>query len=279
MTGGGYSTDEVARLLGLSAARIRSYTRSGFLAPARGARGELRFSFQDLVLLRAAKGLMAARVPAAAVRRGLRRLKAQLPRGRALSEVRITAEGHHVVARDGGVAWSPDSGQVVLDFDVATLAQRAAPLARRQAAAARRVEGELDADEWFELGLELEVSAPDDARDAYRRTLELDPHHADAHVNLGRLLIELDLAAEAEPHFRAALAERPDHATACYNLGVALEDQGRRADAADAYRRALTAQPRFADAHYNLARLYEAAGKRAAALRHFSAYRRLTDTT
>src|SRR5438477_311841 len=133
----GYTTEEVARLLGLSPAQIRSYTRAGFLSPAR-AGGEFRFAFQDLVLLRAAKGLMAARIPAAKIRGSLRRLKQQLPRGRALSELRITAEGHRVVARDGALAWNPDSGQLVLDFDVATLAERAAPLARRQAAAAHR---------------------------------------------------------------------------------------------------------------------------------------------
>src|SRR3989475_677999 len=90
----GYTTEEVARLLGLSPAQIRSYTRAAFLSPARaaGGRGELRFSFQDLVLLRAAKGLMAARIPAAKIRSSLRRLKQQLPRGRALSELRITAD-------------------------------------------------------------------------------------------------------------------------------------------------------------------------------------------
>src|SRR5258708_3060829 len=127
----GYTTEEVARLLGLSPAQIRSYTRAGFLSPARGARGNLRFAFQDLVLLRAAKGLMAARIPAAKIRGSLRRLKQQLPRGRALSELRITAEGHRVVARDEAIAWHPESGQLVLGFDVG-------PLARRRGGAAGR---------------------------------------------------------------------------------------------------------------------------------------------
>src|SRR6266571_908805 len=162
----GYTAEEVARLLGLSTGQIRSYTRAAFLFPARAraARGELRFSFQDLVLLRAAKGLMAARIPAAKIRGSLRRLKQQLPRGRALSELRITAEGHRVVARDGALAWNPDSGQLVLDFDVARLAERAAPLARRQAAAARRVEDDLDAEQWFDLGLEIVLDAPGGGR-------------------------------------------------------------------------------------------------------------------
>jgi len=273
----GYTTEEVARLLGLSPSQIRSYTRAGFLSPARGARGDLRFTFQDLVLLRAAKGLMAARIPAAKIRGSLRRLKQQLPRGRALSELRITAEGHRVVARDGNVIWNPESGQLVLDFDVASLAQRAAPLARRQAAAARRVENELDADAWFDLGLELEVTAPDEARDAYRRALELDPHHADAHVNLGRLLQEGERAEEAETHYRAVLVDHPGHATAWYNLGIVLEDLRRSNDAIKAYEQAIAADRRLADAYFNLARLYEQAGKRAAALRHLSKYRVLTE--
>jgi len=273
----GYTTEEVSRLLGLSPAQIRSYTRAGFLSPARSRRGDLRFTFQDLVLLRAAKGLMAARIPAGKIRGSLRRLKQQLPRGRALSELRITAEGHRIVARDGAVAWNPDSGQLVLDFNVASLAQRAAPLARRQAAAARRVEDELDAEQWFELGLELEVSAPEEARDAYRRALELDPHHADAHVNLGRLLQEGERAEEAETHYRAVLVDHPGHATAWYNLGIVLEDLRRSNDAIKAYEQAIAADRRLADAYFNLARLYEQAGKRAAALRNLSKYRTLTE--
>src|SRR5256884_4786526 len=216
----GYTTEEVARLLGLSPAQIRSYTRAGFLSPARAARGELRFAFQDLVLLRAAKGLMAARIPAAKIRGSLRRLKQQLPRGRALSELRITAEGHRVVARDGALAWNPDSGQLVLDFDVATLAERAAPLARRQAAAARRVEDDLDAEQWFDLGLELEVSAPEDARDAYRRGRGVGPHHPHARGELGRLLGGSGRAAGGGTHIPARRADPPHHAPPRYNIAL-----------------------------------------------------------
>src|SRR3989449_7935912 len=97
----GYTTEEVARLLGLSPAQIRSYTRAAFLSPARaaGGRGELRFSFQDLVLLRAAKGLMAARIPAAKIRSSLRRLKQQLPRGRSEEHTSELQSRLHLVCR------------------------------------------------------------------------------------------------------------------------------------------------------------------------------------
>src|SRR5439155_25576800 len=87
---------------------------------------------------------------------------------------------------------------------------------------------------------------------AYGRALELDAHHADARVNLGRLLHEQGLVEEAERHYRLALRENPEHATAAYNLGIALEDLGRAADAIEAYRAALAADPRLADAHYNV---------------------------
>jgi tetratricopeptide (TPR) repeat protein len=273
----GYGVADVARIVGLSEAQVRSFTRAGFLPATRPARGEPQFTFQDLVLLRAAKGLMAARVPAGRIRRALRKLRQQLPRGRALSELRITAEGHDIVARDGGVAWSPESGQLVLDFSVGALAQRAEPFARRQAAAARLRADELDAEQWFDLGLELEVTSPEEARDAYRRALELDPVHLDTRVNLGRLLQEAGRHEEAAAHYRAILEGHPDHATAWFNLGVALEDLGRTRDAIKAYQEAIRVDRKMADAYYNLARLYVLAGKKAAALRYLGKYRVLTE--
>src|SRR5207253_5225821 len=118
-----------------------------------------------------------------------------------------------------------------------------------------------------ELGLELEAVEPGEARDAYRRALELDAHHADAHVNLGRLLHEQGLVEEAERHYRLALRERPEHATAAFNLGIALEDLNRPTDAIEAYRAALVLAPRLADAPCAVARLYGEAGIEAAALR------------
>src|SRR6266571_3911115 len=262
----GYTSRDVAKVLGLTVAQVRAFAHDGFLTPGRGPRGELLFSFQDLVILRTAKGLVAARIPTRRIRRALRRLRSELPRGRSLAELRITAEDDRIVVSDGESTWSPESDQMQIDFAISDLATRAAPL----------VERDLSAEDWYELGLELEVAAPAEARDAYRRALELDAHHADAHVNLGRLLHEQGLVEEAERHYRLALRESPEHATAAFNLAIALEDLGRPADAIDAYRAALATDPRLADAHYNVARLYEKVGKKAAALRHLSSYRRLT---
>src|SRR5438094_9924877 len=113
---GGYGAREVAKMLGLSVSEVRAYVRAGFLEPTRGPRGELRFSFQDLVLLRTAKGLISQNVAPARVRKALRKLRAQLPDGRPLSGVHISAEGNRIVVRDGRTRWQPESGQALLDF-------------------------------------------------------------------------------------------------------------------------------------------------------------------
>jgi hypothetical protein len=39
----GYTTQDVARMIGVSAGRLRAYLRAGVLSPEKGTRGELRF--------------------------------------------------------------------------------------------------------------------------------------------------------------------------------------------------------------------------------------------
>lgn len=267
----GYSAQDVAAMLRLSVRQVRSY--AVFLAPAKGERGEYRFTFQDLVLLRTAKELVAARVPAARVKRALAQLKRRLPDGEPLTGVRISASGKELLVRDGETVWNPDSGQVLFDFAVSEIAART-PAARPAEAEPAR-EDRLDADGWHALGCELEESAPEKAHEAYRRALELDPRHADTHVNLGRLLHESGDLGAAEAHYRRALATDSAHAIAAFNLAVVLEDGGRLEEAVEAYLVALAVDPTGADTHYRLAYLYERLGKKSAAIRHLSAYRRL----
>ena len=96
---------------------------------------------------------------------------------------------------------------------------------------------------WYELACEVEISDPEEAQEAYERAIALDPNHADAHVNLGRLLHEQKAPAAAEKHYRAALNADPEHDTAAFNLGVALEDLGRMREATEAYELALALDP------------------------------------
>ena len=113
----------------------------------------------------------------------------------------------------------------------------------------------MSADDLYRIAGTLEETDPVNAVHTYRQALALDPGHADAHVNLGRLLHEAGELAEAERHYRATLGLRPDDATAAFNLAVAIEDQGRDDEALEQYERAISIDGRNADAHYNAARL------------------------
>jgi tetratricopeptide (TPR) repeat protein len=267
-----YTTRDVANLLHIPATRIRSYARAGFVQPARGTHNEYLFSFQDLVLLRTAAELARQRVPARRISAALARLKAQLPHDHSLSELRIHATGAEiVVTASGEPPWNPGSGQFHIDFAAGEPPARNAPMVPAPLPASTAVR---TAQEWYEVGLELEAVAPADARHAYGEALRLEPELAAARINLGRLLHEQGEAQLAEAEYRRVL-DRGDHAVAAYNLGVVLEDLRRPREAVQAYARALAADPNLAEAHYNLARLYEKEGDRQAAIRHFNGYRAL----
>lgn len=243
--------------------------------PERGGGGAFRFSFQDLVLLRAAHGLLDAGVSVRRVRKALTRLPEQLPRGRSLSAVRIAAEGERVVVQEGERRWDPVSGQRLLDFEVSELATAAAPIASRLVREAGREGEEATAEDWFELGLELEASSLGDAEEAYRRCIELAPDHADAHLNLGRLLHERGDVRGAEIHYRRVLKSREDDPIASFNLGVAMEDRGRLEEASRWYRRAVERDSSRADAYFNLAGVLEKLGRKEEALACLMKYRKL----
>jgi tetratricopeptide (TPR) repeat protein len=270
-----YTTREVADLLGIRAERIRWLVRSGVISPQTGSGGRFEFSFQDLVLLRTAKGLADADVAPRKILSALRALVAQLPADRPLSAVRVQVDGNRVIVRDNSTTWEPESKQTLLDFSVRDLGKKVAPLARDAVQQALR--DARGADELFQAALESEqIGANAEAEAAYRDVLQADPAHVAAHINLGRLLHVARALAEAERLYREALKLDPSHPTARFNLGVVLEDRGATSEAIAEYREAARLDPRVADVHFNLARLYQQVGDEQAALRHFSRFRALT---
>jgi tetratricopeptide (TPR) repeat protein len=260
-------------MLGLSRAVLAGFIDAGFVQPRRGTRNEFRFTFQDVVLLRTALELRAARIPPRKILRSLRRLKAVLPHELPLTGLRITAQGGDIVVRNGSNQWEAESGQLVLDFEVAPVRGAVAFL---QHATAARVPAPADADEWFARAEELEESnAHAAAEAAYRRALELAPSHADAWLNLGAMMCDAGRCDDALSLYDQAVVNCPGEPLLHFNRAIALEDQGRVKEAIASYETCLRLAPEFADAHFNAARLHEQAGNAQKAVRHLSAYRRL----
>ena len=270
---GGYRTREVAALIGLPPERIRGFVRRGLIAPARGAAGEYRFSFQDMVLLRTAKGLLQTDVSSRRAYAALANLKEQIAGQRdeqPLSAMRIFVDGSTVVAQQADALWDAETGQGVFAFAVSQLAGEVRALAQRNLSIARSTEG-YDSDDWYNLALDLEDVDPDKAPEAYIRALELNPGNIDAYVNLGRLCQLRGDRERAKLHYQKALAAAPDHQLACYDMGTVFDELG-EIDAAISYYRRATEVP---DAHHNLARIFELRGDELAARRHMRSYRRL----
>lgn len=271
-----YSLREVRSMLGLSQAVLRALIAAGFVTPSRGARREYRFSFQDMVLLRTAHQLQAAQIPPRRILRSLRRLRATLPESMPLTGLRIRAMGDEVAVREAGTPWRTDSGQLLMDFEIAPAASAAVrPLGPKREPRGGSPPPPLAAADWFLRGCELEAGDPAGAERAYRQALELDPDLADAVLNLGVLLGDSGRFDEAIALYRRAAKRLPNDPLLHFNLAVMLEDAGRIADALAAYDACLAIDPKVADAHFNAARLHERLGHARDAIRHYSAYRRL----
>ena len=145
-----------------------------------------------------------------------------------------------------------------------------------------------------DLGFVLERQGlVEEATDAYRDALELDPESASAHYNLGAALARAGEFAEAESHLRTALESEPnsqtyaglgfvlwqqdrddaaitslraaiesdpDNATAYDALGTIFIEQDRLEDAASTYRELVRHQP-SPGAHQKLAEVLERLGR------------------
>ena len=269
-----YTLAQISSTVGLTPSQIRGFVTAGVFTPERGHHGRYLFSFDDVVLLRTAASLIASGVPTARVRSAIRDARSDLPEGVDMSQVILTTAGDDVVVRHGDALWDPTSGQAVFDLDATGLADSVASL--DEARRARRFADDATADEWFLYGDSIEAEDITAAETAYRTAIDLDASHAEAHLNLGRLLHTSGEADEALDHYRHAIELYPSDATAWFNAGVAYEDIGRYSEAQAAYEEALAIEPDFSDAHFNLAAIHERSGGELAALRHLKEYRRLT---
>jgi tetratricopeptide (TPR) repeat protein len=271
-----YSLSDTARILRVSPARLRAWSRSGFVS-AQTAEAE-SFAFDDLVRLRALVGLMSRGVSMRRIRATVARLRARVPELREpLPALRVWGgNARRVVARHGD-ALVEASGQLVLDFEAESPPPAVLDLAAIAASQADGGAPPRTAFDWFERGCVLDAQ-PGNAREAlaaYRRAVELAPDFADAWCNLGTVHFHHGERAEARTCYERALAAEPDHLEANFNLANLLDDEGRRETALHHYKNAVRVDPSFPDARLNLALLYDRIGLRRLAREQWRHYLQL----
>jgi len=268
----GYSVREVEKLVHLPRSTIRSLVEAGFVSPARGPRNAWLFSFQDLIVLRTAQALAAAKVPRKRITRSVKELRRHLPESMPLSGLSISAEADSVVVKEGARCWQAESGQYLLTFE-GDPADGSLSVLERQASGPP-----VSAEDWFDRGAALETKDPAAAIAAYNQAVAADPGLLKARINLGCLLHGAGRLEEAERVYRDASRWNGGDPMLLYDLGVLLDDMGRKKEAMEAYEAALRSDPRFADCHFNLALLYEDFKRPKDAIQHMAEYRRLTAT-
>ena len=263
-----FGSAEVSRLTDIPAPTLRAMVRARYVVPTKGARGALRFSFNDLVLLRTARSLIAAGITRRRIGEALRSVRDQLPESLPARGLSVTAAGGRVVVNEAGEKRDAMSGQFLLAFEVRLDGERV-ELIDTPSPGPGATE---DCESAFAAALELEDTDIEAAIESYRTCVSRHAHDG-ARANLGRLLHLQGKISEALGLYRKGDQSNAD---ILYNQAVALEDLGKSTEAIATYTRVLELDGDFADAHHNLARLLQQAGNERRALRHWNQYRRLT---
>jgi len=250
--------------MGVSRRDLEYWTRLRLVQP-RARWGERFYNFSDLVALETIKRMAAQKVPARRIKRAVAMLQTELGAAKTpLSELRISSNGKQVVVHPPSEArpFEPLTGQFVLDFETAALANKVHAMASRSA------------EEWFEFGMacDSEEGSLNEAARAYQKAVEAAPEWVEARINLGTAMYQLGRMEEAYEHFLMAVGFEPENALAEFNLGCVLEQLAKTEEAIVHLSRAVELVPSLADGHLNLALAYERTGQIQKAVSHLSLY-------
>ncbi|RQN36255.1 Tetratricopeptide repeat-containing protein [Paraburkholderia tropica] len=246
-------------MLGVSRRTLSSLIASGLVAPVRGHRNELRFSFRDIVVLRTALRLRTSEVPRRRILRALANVKKSLSDETPLSGLHISAVGDTIAVRSSETQWDANSGQLLLDFGDSVTKNAVTPL---EASPARIEQRARLAADWYAKAERLQERDPAAAEHAYRRVIELSPMpHYHAYNNLGAMLSRSDnRCSDALIVFEQALKHFNEAELLHYNRAVLLEHAGKLDEAARGYMRCLELNPHSDDAAFSHACVLEQLG-------------------
>jgi tetratricopeptide (TPR) repeat protein len=264
----------VCRLLKLENRQLKSWERQQLIPELS------QYNFSDLLALKRLVRLRNERAHPRRIRQALHSLREYLKSAPHLGEdVQVYKEGRRVRIQIGKQKLEAESGQLLFDFEEEELNKllQLPMMAKSSSVIADRLRNKLQADHWFERGLELEqTGAPyEQIIEAYEKAAELDPLSAGARVNLGTVLFNGHAWSDAEMQYKAALEIDPNYALPHFNLGNLYEERGDFENALFHYGEALRIHPSYADAHYNLALLHQSSGEIMNAVKHWRAYLKL----
>ena len=219
-----YGVSEVEKLLQLPRSTIRSLVKAGFVTPARGPRNAWRFSFQDLVVLRQARALVAAKVPPARIARAMRELRRQ------------AQSGQYALAFDSepkGALKALELKSATVDWFGKALALEADDPEAAIAAYERAIEAEpaLPGAYVNQGRLLYETGRLASAERVYREGIRASGGAPLLHYNLGVLLDGGGRRNEALRAYQAALRGDPALADCHYNVALLCEELGRPREA------------------------------------------------
>ncbi len=265
-----YSREGARRLLGISERQMKAWENQRLVHSTR------EYGFRELLALRTLMKLRANRVPPQQIRRTIQALSKKL-RGveDPLTELSLYADGKRIRVELEGRAMEAESGQFILNFAHGELNRLLEFRVKADGEAERN--HRLEAEHWFQQGLDLEASgAPaKEVVAAYLKAVELDPHSAGALVNLGTLYFNARNFTLAERFYKQATEVDPQYALAHFDLANLFDERGDRARALEHYLAALRIAPSYADAHYNIALLYQSDRQPMKAVHHWLAYVKL----
>jgi tetratricopeptide (TPR) repeat protein len=267
-----YDRADVLRILRVSNRQLLSWEKAGLLSASE------KFSFADLIQIKALRDMAAHRVRSNVIARSVQQMRLASGMKNPLVEAKVEHSGKRLAFRHEGHVVEPKNGQLVLDFAFATAAtaRKVVSIKEPELRAQREAQPKTVA-EIFARGVALEEDplTQQQAVETYLRVLEIEPQHAAAHINLGTIYYNRQDYAKAEQFYRQAIAADPQYALGYFDLGNVLDETGRLPEAVRAYRMAIMLAPSYADAHYNLALAYEKLRLQRRALIHWRRYIKL----
>jgi hypothetical protein len=231
--------------------RLRYMQKWGLIRPVVRTHGETYYAFPDLGVIKQADAELAGGATFRAVLKTLRDAR---------------------------------SGQLTFDFRLEAQPAKVVELKRKPppplAALMNSpfVDEESSAEQLFTAAAILDDGDPanfEEAANAYRHALEIDPYLVPALINLANVHYARDEIIEAQALYDRAIALESDVFEAHFNLGNIYHDLGRYSHAQACYREALALNPTYADAHFYLAVTLEKNGQSQEARPHWKAYQNL----